>query len=139
MAEKIEVKGYIVLGDRLYTKSDEWVKVEDEDIAYIGITDYAQKKLRDIVGVELPEVGKEVKKGDVVATLESVKAAAEVYTPVSGSIVEVNERLYEEPEIINKDPYGEGWLCKIKLVDRSELQDLLKPEDYAKKIEAEEE
>ncbi len=137
MAEKIEVKGYIVLKDRLYTESDEWIKVENEE-AYIGITDYAQKKLRDIVGVELPEVGKNVKKGDVIATLESVKAAAEVYTPVSGSVVEVNEKLYEEPEIVNKDPYGEGWLCKIKIVDRDELQSLLAPEEYAKKIEAEE-
>jgi len=98
------------------------------------VTDYAQKKLRDIVGVELPEIGREVRAGEVVVSLESVKAAAEVYAPVSGRIVEVNERLEEEPELINSDPYGEGWLFKIEIADPRELEKLLTPEKYAEHI-----
>jgi len=137
LAEEIRVNNYIVLRDRLYTRSDEWVKREG-DLVIVGITDYAQKKLRDIVGVDLPEPGTSVKAGDTVASIESVKAAADVYAPVSGEIVEVNERLYDEPELLNKDPYGEGWMFKIRLSDEKELEKLLTPEQYAEKIKEEE-
>lgn len=138
MAEEIRVNNYIVLRDRLYTRTDEWVKREG-DIVVVGITDYAQKKLRDIVGVDLPEPGTSVKAGDTVASIESVKAAADVYAPVSGEVVEVNERLYDEPELLNKDPYGEGWMFKVRLSDEKELEKLLTPEQYAEKIRKEEE
>ncbi len=134
---EIRVNGYIVLRDRLYTESDEWVKVED-GVATVGITDYAQKKLRDIVGVELPEPGRRVKRGETVAAIESIKAAADVYAPVSGEVVEVNERLYDEPELLNRDPYGEGWMFKIRLEDPSELESLLPPEKYVERIKREE-
>jgi len=134
---EIRVDGYIVLRDRLYTESDEWVKVED-GVATVGITDYAQKKLRDIVGVELPEPGRRVKRGETVAAIESIKAAADVYAPVSGEVVEVNERLYDEPELLNRDPYGEGWMFRIKLEDPSELESLLPPEKYVERIKREE-
>ena len=133
LAEGIRVGDYLVLRDRLYTETDEWAKKED-DVVVVGVTDYAQKKLRDIVGVELPEVGREVRAGEVVASLESVKAAADVYAPVSGKIVEVNERLEEEPELINNDPYGEGWLFKIEVADPRELEKLLTPEKYVEHI-----
>ena len=134
MAEgEIRVNGYIVLRDRLYTESDEWVK-EEHGVAVVGITDYAQKKLRDIVGVELPEPGARVSRGDAVAAIESVKTAADVYAPVSGEVVEVNERLYDEPELLNRDPYGEGWMFKIKPSNPEELRSLLSPEQYAEKI-----
>ncbi len=131
--DKIEIFGYIVLRDRLYTETDEWVKIEDNTVV-VGVTDYAQKKLRDVVGVELPEVGQEVKQGEAVGTIESVKATADLYAPVSGKVIEVNERLLDEPELVNKDPYGEGWMFKIEITDRSELDKLLSPEKYAEKI-----
>ena len=137
MAGEIRVGPYLVLRDRRYTESDEWVLIEG-DTATVGITDYAQRKLRDIVGVELPEPGQQVKRGDTVAAIESVKAAADVYAPLSGEIIEVNERLYDEPELLNKDPYGEGWMFKIKISDPSEAEKLLTPEQYAEKIKQEE-
>ena len=137
MAGEIRVGPYLVLGDRLYTDTDEWVLVEG-DVATVGITDYAQRKLRDIVGVELPEPGQRVKKGDPVAAIESVKAAADVYAPLSGEVVEVNERLLDEPELLNQDPYGEGWMFKIKIGDRGGLEGLLGPEQYAERIRREE-
>ena len=137
MAEELKVNNYIILRDRRYTKSDEWAKLEG-DIAVVGITDYAQKKLRDIVGVELPEAGRKVRAGEAVASIESVKAAADVYAPLSGEIVEVNERLLDEPELLNHDPYGEGWMFKIKVDDPSEYEKLLTPEQYAEKIKKEE-
>ena len=130
---EIKVKEYIVLTDRMYTETDEWIKIDD-DIAVIGITDYAQKKLKDIVGIELPEVGKSVEKGEVISVIESIKATADVYAPVSGEIVEVNEKLLDSPELMNNEPYGEGWIVKIKVKDKNELNKLLKPEEYAKKI-----
>ncbi len=137
MAGEIRVGGYIVLTDRRYTDTDEWVKVED-GVAVVGITDYAQKKLRDIVGVELPETGRRVKRGEAVAAIESIKAAADVYAPVSGEVVEVNERLLDEPELLNRDPYGEGWMFKIRVEDPGELEKLLTPEQYAERIKREE-
>ncbi len=124
---------FLVMTDRRYTDSDEWALLEDGRVR-VGITDYAQKRLTDIVGVELPEVGDEVSKGDAIATLESMKATADVYAPVSGRIVEVNEDLYEEPELINKDPYGKGWIVVIEATDKGEYEELLGPEEYVESV-----
>ncbi|MCY0860630.1 MAG: glycine cleavage system protein GcvH [Sulfolobaceae archaeon] len=136
--DKIVVDGkYIVLKDRYYTDTDEWVKIDGE-MATVGITDYAQKKLRDIVGVELPEVGREVKMGDPVAVVESVKAAADIYSPVSGTITEVNEDLSSSPELINKDPYGKGWIFKVKISNPEEKDKLLNADKYVEKIKEKE-
>jgi len=131
---KIEVqigsKKYIVMDDRKYTETDEWAKLEEGNRVRIGITDYAQKELRDIIGVELPEIDSEVNKGDVVATLESVKATGDVYSPISGKIVEVNERLLDEPELLNTDPYGDGWIAILEIKDLGEYDKLMTPEQY---------
>ena len=127
----------VVIDDELlYTESDEWVRV-DGDTATVGVTDYAQKKLKDIVGVELPEPGDHVSRGDSVAVVESIKAAADVYAPLTGEITEVNEELYDAPEIINQDPYGQGWLFKIKIENKEELDNLLNHEAYVEKIKKE--
>ena len=114
-----------------YTKEHEWIKVEN-DAATIGITDFAQEALTDIVFVELPEIGKKVEQLKTVATIESVKSVSDIYSPVSGEVIEVNEQLKEHPEIINNDPYGKGWLFKIKLADKNELNKLMSSEEYAK-------
>ncbi len=117
-----------------YTESHEWVRVEGEK-ATVGITDFAQSELQDIVYVELPEVGKKVKKGDVLCSIDSVKSSAEVYAPVSGEIIQVNEALNDQPELVNKDPYGEGWLVVIKLENPDELSQLLSASRYKELIE----
>lgn len=118
----------------LYTITDEWVRVEG-DIARIGVTDYAQKMLRDVVGVDLPKPGVRVERGKAVAVIESIKATAEIYAPITGVVIEVNERLREEPELINKDPYGAGWIVAIKIEDRRELDQLLTPQAYIEKVQ----
>jgi glycine cleavage system H protein len=123
---------FVVDDKLLYTETDEWVRVEGE-VARIGITDYAQKMLRDVVGVELPRQGAKVKRGQSVAVIESIKATAEVYTPVTGTIVEVNEKLRDEPELVNKDPYGGGWIVAVKMDDPKELEQLLKPQEYVER------
>ncbi len=120
--------------DLLYTKEHEWAKIEG-DIAVVGITDYAQEQLGDIVYVELPEIGKKVKKMEAVATLEAVKTAADVYSPFSGEIVEVNSALKERPELINQDPYGSGWLFKIRLDNPEDKNDLMNADEYSKFLE----
>ncbi len=120
----------------LYTKEHEWVKVEG-DVATVGITDYAQDQLGDIIYVELPEVGRKVKQMEAVATVEAVKTAADVYSPVSGEVIETNAKLSEKPELLNQDPYGEGWMFKLKMENPEELKNLLSPEEYRKLIEAE--
>ena len=117
-----------------YTEDHEWLRVDDEDIATVGITDHAQSQLSDLVLVELPAVGKEVAKGADVAVVESVKAASEVMAPVSGSIVEVNEALASEPGIVNRDPTGEGWFFKIKMSDPAEVEALMDESAYNKFI-----
>lgn len=134
MSELKVLGEYVVLTDRKYTETDEWAKVEG-DVVVIGVTDYAQKKLKDIVGVVFEEAGKKVSKGDVVAELESIKSRGEVYAPVSGEIVEVNSRLEEEPDLVNSDPYGEGWLVKLKPDNLEDVEKLLTPEQYARHIE----
>jgi len=112
-----------------YTREHEWVKVEDE-ICVIGVTDFAQSELGEVVFVELPEVGHVFDAGDEMGTIESVKAVAEVYTPVAGEIVEVNESLRDDPQLLNEDPHGDGWLVKIKFSASSDLGDLMTAEAY---------
>lgn len=120
---------YKVIEGLYYTRSDEWVKVEG-NVATIGITDYAQDKLGDIVYVEQAEVGKALKREDRVLSVESVKAASDIYTPLSGEVIEVNTLAVQNPSIINSDPYGEGWLFKIRFSDSQELSDLIDAEAY---------
>lgn len=112
-----------------YTKEHEWIKVTD-DVATVGITDYAQEQLGDVVFVELPAVGAEVTQFETAGTIESVKAASDIYAPVSGTVVEVNQALKERPEIVNRSPYDEAWMMKIKMRDSKELDVLLSPSDY---------
>jgi len=125
---------YKVLEGLYYSKDDEWVKV-DGDIATIGITDYAQDKLGDLVFIAEVEVGKKFKKGESILTVESVKAASDIYAPISGEVVEVNSKVVKDPSILNSDPYGEGWLLKLKIENPDELKELMdKPgyEEYRK-------
>mgnify|MGYP001772660810 CR=1 FL=1 len=137
MSEIIVGGKYKVLQDRYYTETDEWVLIEGK-VATVGITDYAQKKLRDIVGVELPELGKEVISGDAVAVVESVKAAADIYSPLSGKIIETNQKLLDSPELMNKDPYGDGWIFKIEISNKNEIEKLLNAEKYSELIKQKE-
>jgi glycine cleavage system H protein len=117
--------------DRKYTKDHEWVKM-DGDTATEGLASYAQEHLSDIVFVELPEVGRQVKQGEAIGVVESVKAAADLYAGVSGEVVEVNEKLLDEPSLINKDPYGEAWIVKIRPAGTADFDKLMGPEDYDK-------
>jgi len=117
--------------DLKYTKSHEWIKIKD-DIAVVGITDHAQAELTDIVFAELPEIGKEVKKDDELCVVESVKSVSEIYAPVSGKVVKVNEKLEDSPEIINESPYDDGWLVELEISDKSEVDSLLDAEAYKK-------
>ncbi len=117
-----------------YTKEHEWIKIEG-DTAVEGLTDYAQSELSDIVMVELPAVGKKIKAGDSVGTIEAVKAVSDLYAGLSGEVVEVNNKVVSEPALINKDPYGEGWLYKVKVDDTKEAESLLSPEQYKELIE----
>lgn len=116
--------------DLHYTKEDEWIRI-DGDEGVIGITDYAQDALSDIVYVELPSEGESFQVGDTFGVVESVKAASDLYMPVSGEVTATNEDLQDAPEILNSDPYGEGWMVKIKLADTSELDNLMDPEAYS--------
>ena len=124
---------YVVKKDRRYTETDEWAKKEN-DLIRVGITDYAQKELKDIVGIELPDKGRTVNKGEELGAIDSVKASSPYYAPVSGEIVKVNETLMEKPELLNDDPYGEGWIIVIKPSNPEEYEQLLTPEQYAEKI-----
>lgn len=126
-------KQYRVPEDLLYTETHEWIKVEG-DVGTVGITDYAQDQLHDIVYVDLPETGKNVKKGEIVLEIESVKAVAEVYSPVTGEILEINELLNDSPEVINESPYEDGWLFKIRMENKDELGSLISPEEYRRLI-----
>src|SRR5579885_2012189 len=121
-----------------YSKEHEWVATEDE-VATIGITDYAQEQLGEIVYVELPAVGDKISKDDAFGVVESVKAVSDIYAPVSGTVVEVNQELPESPEMINEDPYGDGWLVKVKVSDATELEDLLDNDEYEELVAAEKE
>ena len=123
--------------DSRYAKSHEYINVEGE-VGTIGITDYAQKELGDVVFVELPQVGTQLEAGDELGSIESVKAVSELFAPVGGEIVEVNERLAEKPELVNTDPYGDGWMVRIKVSDPSEADELLMTaEEYDEYVETE--
>jgi len=117
-----------------YTKEHEWARLEG-DIASVGITDYAQGELGDVVFVELPTKGKQVEMGSAFGTIEAVKAVADLYAPLSGEIVEINEALENSPELVNQSPYDEGWMVKIKVSDKSEADKLMQAEEYAKMLE----
>ncbi|MGM0497257.1 MAG: glycine cleavage system protein GcvH [Bacteroidota bacterium] len=118
-----------------YTKDHEWIKVEGDTVT-VGITDYAQGELGDIVFVEIETEGENLDKEEVFGTVEAVKTVSDIFMPVSGEVVEVNSKLEDSPEIVNKDPYGEGWLIKVKLSDKSEIDDLLSASKYKEIIEA---
>lgn len=122
-------------GDLRYLRSHEWVRREDARRAVVGISDFAQAQLGDLVYVELPKVGERIRAGDACAVVESVKAASDVYSPVSGTVVAVNESLSEKPETINEDAYGEGWLFAVEMDDPAELDELLDPDAYAALLE----
>jgi glycine cleavage system H protein len=119
-----------------YTKSHEWIETT-EGIATVGISEHAQEQLGDIVYVDLPGEGDTLKKGDTLCSIESVKSANDVYTPVSGEVVEINNSLEDRPETINESAEGEGWICKIKLSDESEVDGLMSLEEYKKMVESE--
>ena len=114
-----------------YIDSHEWIRDEGNGIVTVGITDFAQEQLGDVVFVELPEVGSEINKDDSIAVVESVKAASDIYAPISGEIIEINEELVDEPEKANSEPYDGAWFFKVKLSEASELEDLLTAEQYA--------
>lgn len=116
-----------------YTKEHEWVKLEG-DIAISGITDYAQSELSDIVMVEPPEKGRNIKGGEAIGTIEAVKAVTDLYGAISGEVIEVNDKVIADPSIINKDPYEEGWLYKVKVADPKEYENLLSPDQYKELI-----
>ena len=118
-----------------FSEDHEWVDVKEDDLVVIGITDFAQEQLGDLVYVELPEVGDECTKGENISVIESVKAASDLVAPVSGSIIEVNSRLEDEPEIVTEDSMGEGWFIKVKLSNPSELDELMDEEAYNAFIE----
>jgi glycine cleavage system H protein len=116
--------------DLKYTKNDEWLRIEG-DVGIVGITDYAQDQLNDIVYIELPDVGAELSKSQTFGVVESVKAASDIYSPVSGTVTEVNTQLEEQPELINSDPYGKGWILKLQIKDVSEADDLMDATAYS--------
>lgn len=118
-----------------YTKDHEWLKIEGEEVI-IGITDFAQAELGDIVFVEIETEGEQLAKEEVFGTIEAVKAVSDLNMPVSGEVLTVNSKLEDSPEIINQDPYGEGWLIKVKLEDTGEIDDLMDAEDYKRHINA---
>jgi len=119
-----------------YLSSHEWARVE-RDVVTIGITDHAQDSMGDLVYVEVPEVGQQLNAGDEAGVVESVKAASDIYAPVAGEILAVNEKLEDEPELVNTDPYGDGWMFQIKMSDSAELDAMLSAADYLAQVEAE--
>ncbi len=123
--------------DRKYASSHEWALLEDDGTVRVGITDHAQEALGDLVFVELPDVGQNVGKGDECSVVESVKAASDIYSPVSGEIIAVNDSLEDSPELVNEAPYDDGWLFVIQPVDVSELDEMLDTEAYQKTIDEE--
>ncbi len=118
-----------VLENLKYTEEHEWIRVEGDE-AFVGITDYAQSQLGDIVFVECETVGDDLNAGDTFGTIEAVKTVSDLYLPVAGEVLEFNEKLEDAPELVNKDPYGEGWIVKIKVSDKAELDNLLSADGY---------
>jgi glycine cleavage system H protein len=121
--------------DYLYSREHEWIRVED-DVCVLGITEFAQAELGEVVFVELPETGQIFNTGDEMGTIESVKAVAEVYTPVAGEVIEVNEAVSDDPELLNEDPHGEGWLIKLRFSSASDLKDLMNAEQYEEYVKS---
>lgn len=119
----------------LYTRDHEWVKVEGE-IAIVGITEFAQKQLGDIVYVELPAVGTQLEVHQSIGSIESVKAVSDVFSPVSGEVIAVNDKLNDSPEMVNQDPYGEGWIIKLKMKNKEDLNQLMTSSEYEKYVES---
>ncbi len=117
--------------DRKYTKEHEWIKI-DGDIATIGITDFAQDQLTDVVFVELPEVGKQIEQNGNLCVVESVKSVSDIFSPISGEIVEINKVLEDSPELVNKEPFKGGWIAKLKVRNKAELDQLMTTEEYNK-------
>jgi len=117
--------------DRKYTKEHEWIKI-DGDVATVGITDFAQDQLTDVVFVELPDVGKQIEQNGNLCVVESVKSVSEVFSPISGEIVEVNKALENSPELVNNEPFEGGWIAKLKVKNETELDQLMTPEEYNK-------
>jgi len=113
-----------------YTKDHEWIRVE-ESFGYVGVTDFAQGELGDVVFVEIETEGESLNKEEVFGTIEAVKTVSDMFMPISGEVIEINQKIEDEPELVNKDPYGEGWLIKISITDSSELDELLTPEQYS--------
>jgi glycine cleavage system H protein len=130
--------------DLFYTESHEWVRVGDSTLrdqgsqVTIGLTDYAQSQLKDIVYVDMPDAGSEFKKGESIGVVESVKTVADVYSPVTGKVIEANFTLKDHPQFVNEDPYGKGWLIKMEIQDREELKDLLSSQAYQGSLPKEE-
>ena len=122
--------------DNRYAKSHEYAHAEG-DVAVVGITEYAQKELGDVVMVELPAVGTQIDANEEMGTIESVKAVSDLFAPVSGEVIEINEALTDKPDLVNTDPYGDGWLVKIRMSDPSELDELMGADEYDEYIEAE--
>jgi len=133
---EIRVGEYTIPKDLLYSKKHHWVKIED-DKARIGITDYAQKRLKEVVYVELPSVDEELTKDESYGVVESIKAAEDLYAPLSGRVIEVNEEVISNTSLINEDPYGSGWLLVLELSNPEEIKELLTPEQYAEQIKKE--
>jgi glycine cleavage system H protein len=121
--------------DYLYSREHEWVRVED-DVCVLGITEFAQQELGEVVFVELPEAGQVFNADDEVGTIESVKAVAEVYTPVAGEILEINDAVVDDPELLNEDPHAEGWLLKIRFSSASDLKALMTAEQYEEYVKS---
>ena len=125
---------FTVPDDRRYLDSHEWVSTDDDSVR-VGITDFAQDKLGDVVFVELPDEGDAVTAGEAFGVVESIKAVSDVYAPVSGTVTAVNEALFDQPELVNEDPFGEGWMLEVDPADESELADLLDADAYRDQIE----
>jgi len=117
--------------DLLYTKDHEWVRLQDDATALVGITDYAQESLGDITFIEFPEIGAAFERGDVFGVVESVKAASDLYMPVSGEVIEINEEVDVTPDLVNQDAFEKGWLLKIRLADQSQTESLMQAAEYA--------
>ena len=122
--------------DNRYAKTHEYAHLEG-DVAMVGITDHAQKELGDVVAVELPKIGTQLEANEEMGSIESVKAVSDLFSPMSGEVIEINETLSERPELVNTDPYGDGWLVKIRVSDPTEADDLMSPEEYDEYLETE--
>lgn len=123
--------------DLKYASSHEWLRIEGDGTAYVGITDHAQAQMGDLVYIECPEVGTELSAGDEAGVVESVKAASDIYCPIAGEVIAINERLEDTPELVNEDAYGDGWMFQIRFEDASEADGLMSAEEYQEQIDEE--